>query len=271
MPRRLLLVLDTPGGVVEAVEKMVEIIRHHFDEVFFAVPRAAMSAGTIFCMSGDRIYMDYTSSLGPIDPQVSLQNGQFVPALGYIDKVEELIEKSREGSLTNAELIMLQKLDLATLRRYEQARDLSVSLLKQWLVQYKFKDWVTHGTTTPGSPVTADQKQARAEQIAKDLSDNRRWHSHGRTIGINTLFFFITANVKRPEMILELQLKKTFEKEIRKRGPAERENLARVSAQFDSLVANGLIIPEQYVIEPTNPSSPVFSHAMGRSNSQTNR
>lgn len=186
-PKRLTIVLDTPGGIVEAVEKMVDVVRHHFDEVFFAVPRSAMSAGTIFCMSGDKIFMDYTSSLGPIDPQVSLQNGDLVPALGYIDKVQEFIDKSARGALTDAELIMLQRLDLATLRRYEQARDLSVSLLKEWLVKYKFKDWDIHATTNPGTAVTDDQKQERAEQIAKDLSDNRMWHSHGRMIGINRL------------------------------------------------------------------------------------
>ena len=54
-------------------------------------------------MSGDRIYMDYTSSLGPIDPQI--HNGkEFVPALGYLDKVEKMIQKSAEGKLTDAEL-----------------------------------------------------------------------------------------------------------------------------------------------------------------------
>ncbi len=184
---RITIVLATPGGVVEAVEKMVEVTRHHFNEVFFVVPTAAMSAGTIFCMSGDKIFMDYTSSLGPIDPQVPLSDGQLVPALGYIDKVNQLIERSANGLLTDAEFMMLQRLDLATLRRYEQARDLSVSLLKQWLVQYKFKDWISHRTNNPGAPVTAQEKEARAEQIAKDLSDNNRWHSHGRMIGINTL------------------------------------------------------------------------------------
>ena len=100
-PKRLIVVLSTPGGVAEAVEKMVDIIRNHFEEVFFVVPAAAMSAGTIFCMSGDKIYMDYASSLGPIDPQVPNPEGQLVPALGYIDKVQELIEKSSEPLLTN--------------------------------------------------------------------------------------------------------------------------------------------------------------------------
>lgn len=66
------------------VEKMVEIIRNKYQKVYFVVPDYAMSAGTIFCMSGEKIYMDYSSSLGPIDPQV--YNGkEFVPALAYLD------------------------------------------------------------------------------------------------------------------------------------------------------------------------------------------
>jgi ClpP class serine protease len=48
----------------------VTVIRKHYKTVNFVVPDYAMSAGTIFCMSGDKIFMDYASALGPIDPQV---------------------------------------------------------------------------------------------------------------------------------------------------------------------------------------------------------
>lgn len=166
---------------------MVEIMRHYYKEVFFVVPDAAMSAGTIWCMSGDKIYMDYSSSLGPIDPQVSNQEGKLVPALGYIDKVDEFITKSKNNELSSAEYMLLKTLDLASLRRYEQARDLSISLLKQWLVSFKFKDWLTHRTTGPGTSVTQEQKAKKAEQIAMKLSDNKLWYSHGRMIGIHTI------------------------------------------------------------------------------------
>jgi len=67
---RLVVVLNTGGGEVEAVERMVEMQRHFYDDVYFVIPHLAMSAGTIYCMSGNKIYMDYSSSLGPIDPQV---------------------------------------------------------------------------------------------------------------------------------------------------------------------------------------------------------
>src|SRR5947209_2574014 len=49
---RLVIFLNTGGGSAEIVEKMVDIIRHNYREVFFVVPDFAMSAGTIFCMSG---------------------------------------------------------------------------------------------------------------------------------------------------------------------------------------------------------------------------
>jgi hypothetical protein len=185
---RLVFFLNSPGGSAEAAEKMVEIMRKHYSEVFFVVPDIALSAGTILSMSGDRIYMDYSSSLGPIDPQV--WNGkEWVPALGYLDKVEQLLDKAQRGQLTDAEFLILQNQDLALLSRYEQARDLTVTLLKKWLVEYKFRDWTAHGTNPNkiGQPVTPQEKLERAEEIARLLGSNKVWHSHGRMIGPSTL------------------------------------------------------------------------------------
>ncbi|MDG4716318.1 SDH family Clp fold serine proteinase [Winogradskyella marincola] len=189
----LFIMLNTPGGSAETVERLVKITRHHYQTVNFIVPDAAYSAGTIFCLSGDAIYMDYSSSLGPIDPQV--YNGKnWVPALGYLDKVEELINKSIAGTISQAELIMLREQDLAMLRRHEQARDLTIALLKEWLVQYKFKNWNTHNST--GNPVTPQEKEDRATEIARDLGDNKIWHSHGRSIGVSALTHILKLKIE---------------------------------------------------------------------------
>lgn len=184
----LVILLNTPGGSVETVEKMVDIIRYHYKKLYFVIPDYAMSAGTIFCMSGDKIFMDYSSSLGPIDPQV-FNGKEYVPALGYLDQVNKMLEKAKDGTITQAEFLILQSLDLAMLSRYEQAKNLTITLLKKWLVEYKFKDWAVHSTNLEkkGQPVTEDEKKLRAEEIAKILGDNKFWHSHGRMIGIDTL------------------------------------------------------------------------------------
>jgi hypothetical protein len=135
--------------------------------------------------------MDYSSSLGPIDPQVF--NGKnWVPALGYLDKVEEMIARSAAGKLTQAELLMLREQDLAMLRRHEQARDLTVALLKEWLVKYKFKNWNAHKN---GKPVTPEQKENRAKEIAKELGNNKLWHSHGRSIGVAALTHILKLKI----------------------------------------------------------------------------
>jgi hypothetical protein len=188
----LFIILNTPGGSAETVERLVKITRHHYAEVNFIIPDSAYSAGTIFCLSGDKIFMDYSSSLGPIDPQV--YNGKnWVPALGYLDKVEELIIKSIQGTISQAELLMLREQDLAMLRRHEQARDLTIALLKEWLVKYKFKNWNNHKS---GLPVSLIEKVQRATEIARDLGDNKLWHSHGRSIGVSALTHILKLKIE---------------------------------------------------------------------------
>lgn len=181
---KLYVILTTLGGSAEIVERYVNILRHHYSEVNFIVPDYAYSAGTIFCMSGDSILMDYISVLGPIDPQVPNKDNRYVAALGYLDKINEFIDKAANGTLTKAELIWLKELDLGEIRSFEQARDLTTDLLTKWLVNYKFKNWTQHHN---GTEVTEDDKKDRAAEIAKELSDNKKWKSHGKGISIAEL------------------------------------------------------------------------------------
>ena len=109
------------------------------------------------------------------------------PALGYFDKVKELVDKSANNTITPAEFALLQKQDLAMLRYYEQARGLSKALLKKWLVNYKFANWTKRHTTNPRAEVSIEEKEKRAEEIADMLSNNNVWHSHQRVIGMLTL------------------------------------------------------------------------------------
>lgn len=180
----LYVILTTGGGVLLPVQRIVKVFRHYYKEVNFIVPNYAFSAGTILCMSGDKIYMNYFSCLGPIDPQVENRDHKLVPALGYLDKINELLDKAKQNTLTQAEFLILKDFDLAELKQYEQAKDLAISLLKKWLTQYKFKDWNQH---SDGRTVTQQEKENRAVEIAELLSDNKKWNSHGYPIDIKTL------------------------------------------------------------------------------------
>lgn len=174
--KQIAIVLETPGGLVEVVERIVQVIRYFYKEVIVVVPGEAMSAGTVFALSADKIMMNYFSRLGPIDPQI-VKDDRLVPALAYLNQYEKLNKKAEEGELTTAEYAMLNKLDLGELYQFEQARELSVELLINWLSQYKFKSWKT----------TEEMKQKRAKKVADQLNDTDRWHSHARGIDILTL------------------------------------------------------------------------------------
>jgi uncharacterized protein YnzC (UPF0291/DUF896 family) len=185
--RSLFVLLETVGGYIESAERIANIFRHHYKRVEFIVPSYAMSAGTVLVMSGDAIHMDYSSVLGPIDPQIQRdQNQPFIPALGYVEKFNELVEKSQNDNLTFAELQWLvQRFDPGELYRIEQERELSVSLLKEWIVKYKFRDWKK--TDTQGKRVTPKMREERAEEVARELNNTGRWHSHGRGIPMSVL------------------------------------------------------------------------------------
>lgn len=178
------VILDTPGGIVEVVERMVATLRSNYGDVTVVVPDRAMSAGTIFALSADRIMMDYFSCLGPIDPQIE-KDEKLVPALSYLNQFERLNQKAEDGNLTAAEYALLSKLDLGELYQFEQARELSVELLVKWLSSYKFKGW--DKTETRGIGVTEEMKEERARQIAGLLNETARWHSHARGIDVKTL------------------------------------------------------------------------------------
>jgi hypothetical protein len=197
----LTIMLDTPGGIVEVVARMVDTVRFHYNEVDFIVPDRAMSAGTVFVMSGNRIFMDYFSCLGPIDPQIE-KDGRLIPALSYLNQFNKLNQKAAQGSLTSAEFALIRMIDPGELDQFEEARNLYIELLKKWLSKYKFKNW--QRTEGRDIPVTSDMKERRAEEIASQLSDSQRWHSHGIGINMATLRNELNLRIEdltdRPEL-----------------------------------------------------------------------
>jgi hypothetical protein len=184
--KKISVLMTTGGGYIEVVSRIVDTLRYHYAEVDFIVPNYAYSAGTVLAMSGNAIHMDYYSRLGPIDPQVENSDGKWVPALGYLTQYERLVKKAQAGTLTAAEAeLMISGFDQAELYQYEQARELSITLLKQWLVNYKFKNWTK--TATRGIPVTPSMRTNRAKQIATELNKTEKWHTHGRGISMDVL------------------------------------------------------------------------------------
>ncbi|MCL1914980.1 MAG: hypothetical protein FWG10_14205 [Eubacteriaceae bacterium] len=179
------IILQTPGGSAEVVEDLVKLVRSRFDRVGVIVPGAAYSAGTIFTMAADEILMSPESSLGPIDAQIS-QNGKWYSADAFLEGLEKIKrEVARTGALDITYIPILQNISPGEIQHCENAQALARNLVKNWLKQYKFKYWDTHSST--GKPVTDEDKENRAEEIASALSNQSLWHSHNRSIKLEDL------------------------------------------------------------------------------------
>lgn len=95
--REVDILLVAPGGSAEQVIQFVDALRSRFGTVEFLLPYMAMSAGTLWALSGDRIWMDQRAYLGPIDPQVVSKDGNYVPAQALLALLNEIQQKGEEA------------------------------------------------------------------------------------------------------------------------------------------------------------------------------
>ena len=81
--KKLDFYIETPGGSGKTAEDTVKFLRSNFNTVSFVISGEAKSAGTIMVMSGDKILMTQTGSLGPIDAQLVIGRSR-ISAYDYI-------------------------------------------------------------------------------------------------------------------------------------------------------------------------------------------
>jgi hypothetical protein len=180
---RLTLILNSPGGVGDVVDKLATVCRSHCDRFSVIVPNFAKSAATMWALSSDEILMGYLSELGPIDPQILVFTPEgrpsFMPAssiLGGISVLHQLISQGADPRLVAA---LAQKVSVSQLDFCTKAIESAKAIAETWLSRHMLK------TDT-----------ARAKTIAQDLCDYNKWLSHGKMIdrgrakemGLNVVF-----------------------------------------------------------------------------------
>ena len=175
---RVDVLLHSPGGMAEAAESVVAILRERFREVRFVVPNIAKSAATMLALSGDEILMNESSELGPIDPQFTFHrsDGSVVvsPAQAIIDQFDFAESRiSKDPTLLAPWLPILQQYGPSLYRQAKNAIDLSTAYVKEWLTKYMFRG----------------EKDARdtATAIATYLSDHNKFKSHAKRIGLRDI------------------------------------------------------------------------------------
>jgi uncharacterized protein YbaR (Trm112 family) len=81
----------------------------------------------------------------------------------------------------------LQRISPSEIQHADNALSFAKRLVTDWLKEHKFKNWAMHRTHEDGTPVTPEQKEARASEIADELCDHSKWLSHGRSIKMSDL------------------------------------------------------------------------------------
>ena len=66
--RKLLLLVNSPGGLVQSSYKIARALRKTFEEIIVFVPPIAASGGTLLALTGNTIVMGMMSQLSPLDP-----------------------------------------------------------------------------------------------------------------------------------------------------------------------------------------------------------
>src|ERR1017187_6778096 len=196
------VILETPGGLAEVAEDIVRQIRSRYVRVGIIIPGWAKSAGTILAMAGDEILMGAGSALGPIDPQIGFTTGRRFSADAFLEGLNKIKDEVQStGKLNPAYIPILQNISPGEIQNCLNAREFSQVLVREWLVEYKFKFWETHSST--GKPVTLEEKRARAAEIAGTLCNHSKWLTHNRSIrkeDLEKLRLQITDYSKIPDL-----------------------------------------------------------------------
>lgn len=165
------LLLHTPGCDVDAAEKLINLVhtRVGTGKLRVIIPDFAKSAGTLMALGANKIVMSDSSELGPIDPQIALDDGQGNrinhSVLCYLDAYKTHSDALRIDPNDVVAQMMLAKLHPATIRMFESVRDRARSFAEDQLKRWMFQ-------STSGN----------FSKIAADLMDTTRWQSHGQMI-----------------------------------------------------------------------------------------
>lgn len=204
--REVDIFLAMNGGSAHQVSRFVNCLRARFDEVHFLIPSFCMSAGTIFALSGNSIWMTPRACLGPIDPQVPSRDGRLLPAQALLLLVARLQSQGDEAlqkkqPLPWTAIRIIDTIDKKELGEAITATNYSTMLASEFLVNYKLKNWTKREGS--GEPVTADYRKQRAMQIAGALASHDRWKSHGHAISRDILWAQVKLLIDHPDKELQ--------------------------------------------------------------------
>ena len=184
----LYLLLKTDGGNSDIVERMVDCIYENYKYCAVIVFDRALSAGTVFALSTNEVFLDKYGVLGAIDSYVPKADGTQYPVTLQHLLLRELMEKDSTQSISQYDKHLLGKMDVPSILAYEKSDELTIETLTKAI----------HDRMLQGQGDTSDIKAKM-----KKLQDINHWKSHFKGIRHKQLiqeFPFIKASIYDDEL-----------------------------------------------------------------------
>jgi hypothetical protein len=165
------VLIHSTGGDALTAWKLMSVLREQFEHVAVLVPYMAFSAATVFSMGADEIIMHPHASLGPIDPQITMQlpdgsRRQFAfedvgAFLRFLNTEVGLTEQAHVSSVIDRLFAAVDPVNIGAAKRAsELATDIGERLLQMHM--------------------KGDEDRARARTIAESL--NKKFFAHGDAV-----------------------------------------------------------------------------------------
>ena len=183
------IMLATPGGDGQTAIRLVRQAQSRCKELTVVVPDQAKSAGTLFVLGADHIYMGPTSDLGPVDPQLLLPDGSLGAARAIIAAVEDAEQRIQANPqtyplhatlLADISALMVQQARDALARTKDQVTEALSCVRKRSAKEVKELALKLHGpligdTQSHGATISASDAKGFGLPVTEATHDEQRW------------------------------------------------------------------------------------------------
>ena len=185
------VMLATPGGDGETAIRLVRQAQSRCKELTVIVPDQAKSAGTLFVLGADHIYMGPTSDLGPVDPQFLLADGSLGAARAIIAAVEDAEGRIQANPqtyplhaalLADVSALMVQQARGALARTTDQVTEALSSVRRRGPKDVKDLATKLHGpligdTQSHRTTISAEDAKGFGLPVTEAAHDEPQWRS----------------------------------------------------------------------------------------------
>lgn len=215
-PDNIDIIIDSGGGDADAAYHIAKLIHKNFKgQITYIVPRFAKSAATLLVCGGNCIMMGPTSELGPLDPQIQQESGEYISAKS-VQSTLDLIKRYIKEDLELATVIA-SRINPLVLGQYESTLKIAKEYQKELLFLRMFEKTdknnkivsnivkkFAEGYTHHGRVI--DYEEASGSLLKIDFCDSDDWAPIWNLYMSHTQIIYLIKVMRILERAKELQI-----------------------------------------------------------------